>query len=53
MVKYSMEPTAARKEPITNVMEMTRLILMPISCAVSKSLAAARIAIPIFVLLMR
>ena len=48
-MKYSMEPTAARKEPMTKVMEMTALILMPISWAVSKSLAAARMAMPILV----
>ena len=36
---------------MTNVKEMTELILMPISCAVSKSLEAARMAIPIFVFL--
>ena len=53
MVKYSMEPTAARKEPMTKVMEMTALILMPMSWAVSKSLAAARMAMPILVWLMR
>ena len=53
MVKYSMEPTAARKEPMTKVMEITALILMPMSWAVSKSLAAARMAMPILVLLMR
>ena len=38
---------------MTKVMEMTALILMPMSCAVSKSLAAARMAMPIFVWLMR
>ena len=53
MVKYSMAPTAARKEPMTKVMEMTALILMPMSWAVSKSLAAARMAMPILVWLMR
>ena len=36
-----------------NVKEMTELILMPISCAVSKSLDAARMAMPTFVRLMR
>ena len=52
-MKYSMAPTAARKEPMTKVMEMTALILMPMSWAVSKSLAAARMAMPILVWLMR
>ena len=44
-----MEPTPARKEPITNVMEMTLLILMPMSWLVSKSLLTARMAMPILV----
>ena len=38
---------------MTKVMEITALILMPISWAVSKSLAAARMAMPILVWLMR
>jgi DNA primase large subunit len=44
-----MEPTAARAEPITKVMEITELILMPMSLAVSKSFDTARMAMPIFV----
>ena len=43
-MKYSADPTAARKEPMTKV--------MPISCAVSKSREAARMAMPILVWLM-
>ena len=35
------------------VKEMTELIRMPMSCAVSKSLEAARMAMPTFVRLMR
>ena len=37
---------------MTKVMEMTELIFTPMSCAVSKSLAAARIPMPILVFLM-
>ena len=37
---------------MTKVMEMTELIFTPMSCAVSKSLAAARMPMPIFVFLM-
>ena len=48
-----MEPTTARAEPMTKVMEMTLLILMPMSRAVSKSLETARMAMPILVWLMR
>ena len=44
-----MEATPARKEPITKVMEITELILMPISWDVSKSRETARMAIPILV----
>ena len=44
-----MEPTAARAEPMTKVAEITELILMPISWLVSKSLATARMAMPILV----
>ena len=44
-----MEPTTARPEPMTKVMEMTLLILIPIRRLVSKSLETARIAIPILV----
>ena len=40
---------AARKEPMTNVALITRLILMPISWLVSKSLDTARMAMPILV----
>ena len=36
---------------MTKVIEMTELIFTPMSCAVSKSLAAARIPMPIFVFL--
>ena len=52
-MKYSIAPTAARNVPMMKVAEMTLLILIPISCAVSKSRAAARMAMPILVLLMR
>ena len=38
-------------EPMMNVVEITLLILMPISWLVSKSLETARIAMPILVLL--
>ncbi|SCJ46001.1 Uncharacterised protein [uncultured Blautia sp.] len=51
-MKYSADPTAARKEPMTKVKLMMLLILMPISCAVSKSREAARMAMPILVWLM-
>ena len=47
-----MEPTPARKEPMMKVMEMTELILMPMSWLVSKSLATARMAMPTLVWLM-
>ncbi len=47
--KNNREPTPAKKEPMTKVMLMTPLMLMPISWAVSKSLDTARIAIPILV----
>ena len=47
-----MEPTAARAEPMTKVTEITELILMPMSWLVSKSLATARMAMPILVWLM-
>ena len=47
-----MEPTAARAEPMTKVMEITELILMPMSWLVSKSLATARMAMPTLVWLM-
>ncbi len=40
---------AARKVPMIKVKLITELILIPISCEVSKSLEAARIAIPILV----
>ena len=46
MVKYRMEPTTARAEPMIKVVEMTLLILMPMRRLVSKSLETARIAIP-------
>ena len=46
-----MEPTAARPEPITNVMEMTELMRMPMSWLVSKSWDTARMAMPILVCL--
>ena len=36
---------------MTKVMEMTRSMRMPMSCAVSKSLATARMAMPILVCL--
>ena len=48
-VKYSSEPTAARKEPIIKVALITLFIFMPISWLVSKSLDTARMAMPIFV----
>ena len=51
--KNKIEPTAARKEPIMKVTEITLLILIPMSWLVSKSFATALIAIPIFVLLTR
>ena len=38
---------------MTKVMEMTLLILMPMSCAVSKSRDTARMAMPILVFWMR
>ena len=44
-----MDPTAAKKEPMIKVTEMTLLILIPINWLVSKSLATARIAIPTLV----
>ena len=44
---------AARKEPMTKVMEMTLLIFTPMSWLVSKSFETARIAMPIFVYLIR
>ena len=44
-------PTAARPEPMAKVAAMVRLILMPMSLDVSKSLETARMAMPIFVLL--
>ena len=53
MVKYRRLPTAARREPITKVTEMTVLTLMPMSRAVSKSLDTARMAMPILVCLMK
>ena len=48
-----MEPMAARKLPTAKVKEMTLLILMPISWAVSKSREAARMAMPILVFWIR
>ena len=48
-MKYSIAPTAASAEPMTNVKEMTELIFTPMSCAVSKSLDAARMARPTLV----
>ena len=45
-----MDPTAARKEPMAKVMEITPLMFIPMSFAVSKSLLTARIAIPVLVL---
>ena len=44
--------TGEKTEPMTNVTEMTLLILMPMSCAVSKSTDTARMAMPILVWLM-
>ena len=41
--------TAARAEPMANVIEMMRFALMPMSCAASVSYDAARIALPILV----
>ena len=52
MVKYSREPMAASREPMMKVTEITLLIRMPMSCAVSKSRDTARMAIPIRVWLM-
>ena len=43
-MKYSMEPTAARKEPMINVTLITALMRMPMSWLVSKSLETARMA---------
>ena len=43
---------AASSEPMINVTEMTLLMRIPISCAVSKSRDTARMAMPIFVWLM-
>ena len=48
-VKYRIEPTPARREPIANVALITLFNYTPISFTVSKSVATARIAIPIFV----
>ena len=47
MVKYSREPMAASREPMMKVTEITLLIRMPMSCAVSKSRDTARMAMPI------
>ena len=44
---------AARNVPMIKVMLITELILIPISWEVSKSLDAARMAMPIFVFLIR
>ena len=44
---------AARKVPMIKVKLMTELILIPISCEVSKSREAARMAMPILVFLIR
>lgn len=44
-------PIAAKDEPIIKVDDITLLILIPISLAVSKSFETALIAIPILVLL--
>jgi hypothetical protein len=52
LVKKRIEPMAARNVPIIKVAEITLLILMPISCAVSKSTDTARMAMPILVWLM-
>ena len=52
LAKYSSAPTAARNEPMMNVMEITRLIFTPMSCAVSKSLDTARMDMPNLVWLM-
>ena len=49
-VSYLLQ-NAARREPSMNVIEITRLIFIPISWLVSKSLETALIAIPIFVCL--
>ena len=51
-MKYKSDPTPARNEPITKVTEITRLILIPMSWLVSKSLETARMAMPILVWLM-
>ena len=48
-----MEPTTASAEPMTKVMEITLLILMPMRRLVSKSLETARMAMPILVWLIR
>ena len=48
-----MEPMAAKNEPMIKVVLMTEFSLIPISSAVSKSLDTARIAIPIFVCLIK
>ena len=53
MEKYSREPMAARKQPMINVALITLFILMPMSWLVSKSLDTARMAMPIFVYLMK
>ena len=46
-------PTAASAEPTKKVTEMVLLTLMPMRRAVSKSLEAARMAMPVLVLLIR
>ena len=49
-IKYRIDPSPASAQPITNVRLITELILIPISCAVSKSRDTARIAMPTLVL---
>lgn len=49
---HKIAPTAASAEPMAKVEEITPLILIPMSLAVSQSTATARMAIPILVLLM-
>ena len=52
-VKYRMEPIAARKLPIIKVLLIVLFRRTPISWAVSKSFETARMAIPVFVWLIR
>ena len=44
---------AARPEPMANTIEIVEFTLMPMSCAASRSSEQARMALPIFVLLVK